>query len=89
MFALPYERWIDLDVDVGTYVLMDIDSEGYWVQKHEPSGLEVRLQFPRDDDFLKRDQAINRTFDISDQLPLDSPGVILVVKGISRYKRPQ
>jgi len=49
--ALPYEHWVDIDETHGTYVKMDIDDKGYWVQIHEPTGLEVPLRFPGGPDF--------------------------------------
>ena len=49
--AVPYERWVDIDDAHGTYVTMDIDAEGAWVQIHRPSGLRVPLRFPGESDF--------------------------------------
>ena len=69
--AIPYERWIDIDEKHGTYVRMDIDTNGAWVQIHEPTGLRVPLRFPDEPDFL----AVTGNFEIQDRLTLSSPGV--------------
>ena len=49
--AVPYERWVDISEHHGTYVKMDIDADGAWVQIHEPSELKMPLRYPDELDF--------------------------------------
>lgn len=76
VYAVPYERWVDLNGQVGTYVSMDIDTDGFWVQVHKPSGLSIRLGFPHHDEFTLDPSQVNRTFDVRERLTPDSPGVV-------------
>ncbi len=73
--AIPYERWVEIDQTHGTYVLMDIDAEGRWVQVHEPSGLKVLLRFPTEPSFGPRHGATRSNFELERLLTRDSPGV--------------
>ena len=73
--AIPYERWVDIDQTHGTYVLMDIDAEGRWVQIHEPSGLRAPLRFPTAPDFGAVNGATCSNFELERHLTRDSPGV--------------
>ena len=80
--AIPYERWVDIDESVGTYVMMDIDAEGAWRQIHEPSGLTVPLRFPDEPDF----NAVSSNFELQRQLAKDSPGVQPKPNPVAVYK---
>ena len=80
--AIPYERWVDIDESYGTYVKMDIDAAGYWVQIHEPTGLEVPLRFPGEADF--GDEGGN--FEIERSLDRNSAGVQRRPNPVHLYK---
>lgn len=80
--AIPYERWVDIDESNGTYVKMDIDAEGAWVQLHEPSGLKVPLRFPGESDF----GAGSGNLDLERLLTKDSPGVQVRPNPVLMYK---
>lgn len=69
--AIPYERWVDIDENCGTYVKTDIDADGAWVQIHEPSQLEVPLRFPEEQDF----GGVLGNFELQDRLTKDSLGI--------------
>jgi len=73
--AVPYQRWVEVDKDHGTYVLMDIDADGRWVQLHEPTGMRVPLRFPDEKDFGKVSTATHDNFVLESRLTKDSPGV--------------
>jgi len=75
VFALPYERWVDLGNGLGTYVTMDIDEVGAWVQKHQPTGLTVPLRFPGEEDFMDPEEATGQNFQLEKLLSFDSMGV--------------
>jgi ATP-dependent protease HslVU (ClpYQ) peptidase subunit len=75
IYAVPYERWVDVTPELGTYVCMDIDAVGRWVQRHEPSGLSVPLGNPFRDEFTIRDRSQNLTFDLAERLTHRSPGI--------------
>lgn len=75
IFAFPYDRWVDLDDEHGTYVTMDIDDDGRWVQVHEPTGLRVPLRFPGEPDFHSPLGATGYNFAIEKLLTLTSLGV--------------
>lgn len=80
--AIPYERWVDVDGTYGTYVKMDIDADGAWVQIHEPSHLEVPLRFPDEQDF----GAAFVNFELQDRLTKDSPGVYHTPNPVKVYR---
>lgn len=80
--AVPYERWVNIDEVYGTYVKMDIDAAGYWVQLHEPTGLEVRLRFPGEADFGEE----GGNFEIERLLDRNSPGVQRRPNPVLQYK---
>ena len=69
--AIPYERWVDIDDTHGTYVVMEIDADGAWVQVHKPLGLRVPLRFPGEKDF----GVAQGNFELERLLTKDSPGV--------------
>jgi hypothetical protein len=75
IFAFPYDRWVDLDDEHGTYVTMDIDDDGAWVQVHEPTGIRVPLRFPGQLDFPIPSGATRYNFEIENLLTPSSPGV--------------
>lgn len=80
--AIPYERWVDIDENYGTYVRMDIDTNGGWVQIHEPSGLNVPLRFPGEQEF----GAVTGNFEVQDKLTLSSPGVLPKPNPVAVYR---
>ena len=73
-FAVPYERWININRTHGTYVQMDIDDNGRWVQFHKPTGRQIPLGLPGQDstDFSSR----NLAFELQSQLTSKSEGVV-------------
>ena len=75
LFEFPYDRWVDLDDEHGTYVTMDIDDNGRWVQVHEPTGLRIPLRFPGEPDFPLPPGATGCNFAIEKLLTPISPGV--------------
>ena len=87
--AVPYERWVDIDEAHGTYVTMDIDAVGAWVQVHGPSGLTVPLRFPGEPDFGLASGTKATNFELESLLTTESPGVqptpnpVLAYKGFS------
>ena len=84
--AVPYERWVDIDDGHGTYVTMDIDAEGAWVQIHRPSGLRVPLRFPGEPDFGSASEQTATNFELESRLTKESPGVQLTPNPVPVYK---
>jgi hypothetical protein len=56
--AIPYRRWVDSDDHSGTYVDMQIDDSGAWLQIYEPTRLGVPLRFPGESD-LWEEEVVN------------------------------
>lgn len=75
VMALPYHRWVDVASGYGTYVTMDFDGEGAWVQAHEGTGLRVPLRHPAESDFMGAAGSTGTTFELETRLTPESPGV--------------
>lgn len=84
--AVPYTRWVDISDDYGTYVQMDIDEDGAWVQIHEPSGLRIPLRFPDEPDFGATGGSTGSDRELERLLTLDSPGVIRRPNPVQVYR---
>lgn len=76
VFAIPYERWVDIGEHEGTYVQMTIDDEGRWVQKHVPTGLSITLGMPYQDDGVVDSPSQDLKFELQDLLGSGAPGVV-------------
>tara|TARA_Y100000294_G_C8447932_1_gene293503 strand:- start:381 stop:713 length:333 start_codon:yes stop_codon:yes gene_type:complete len=84
--AVTYERWVHLDEHHGTYVRMEIDDDGAWLQVHEPTNLRVPLRFPGDTDFLDAGDSKDHNFELERLLTLDSPGVKRTPNPVEIYR---
>ena len=80
--AIPYKRWVDVNDTHGTYMTMDINEDGLWVQIHEPSGLRVPLRFPSEPEFNRESE----NFELETCLTPDTPGVVARPNPILLYQ---
>ena len=83
--AIPYRHWVDVDEQHGTYVNMEIDDDGAWVQVHEPSGSRVPLRFPGESDFRSAAGTTSENFELARSLSWDSPGVVARPNPVELY----
>lgn len=74
VFAVPYRRWVSIGDAHGTYVQMDIDDQGRWVQIHEPTGRRIPLGLLGQD--VIHYSTRNLVFDLQSELDPTSPGVV-------------
>ena len=86
VMALPYHRWIEVAPGYGTYVTMDFDDEGAWVQVHEGTGLRVPLRYPGESDFMDAPGSTGTNFELETLLTPDSPGVEPTPRAVTLYK---
>jgi hypothetical protein len=85
-FALPYERWMDVTPGHGTYVRMDVDDAGRWVQVHEPSQTRVPLRFPGEPEATPEGGS---NYELVSVLKESTPGVEPTPQPLVRYRPPR